>query len=267
MGLTMRVRAGVPRGLWDEFVAGHPDGWVWQLSDWLDYLASWGAEDRSFAFLEGGRILAAVPLLTPGDPFDPGPEPLVEGSGGVALPQCYRCRPQRGVTPMGFWTRVIDLRREDAELWREMRRSYHSLIHGGERRYTVGRADGLDELRALYDATPTLPQIPAMGWPRLRALHNAQILRTYVARSNETGLPVGAVAVYAWKRWSYYGHGRSLEPNVNHLLHWYVMRALREDVDHYEIGWEARPEDDAKAQAIAFHKAGFGGERWWVPVR
>jgi hypothetical protein len=30
------------------------------------------------------------------------------------------------------------------------------------------------------------------------------------------------------------------------------------------MGWSARPQDDEKTRAIAFHNAGMGEQDWWV---
>jgi hypothetical protein len=256
-------RSDVPREEWDGYVAAHRDGWVWQLSDWLDYLAAWGRRDLSTATVEGGRILGICPEFAPPYDDDPLPAPLGDAKPSATL---HRGQPQRAVTPLGFRTHVVDLRHTDAELWRGLRRSYHSLIHRAQHQYVTADITP-STLCRLFVSQPELPQIPEAAWACLCRLWEAQRLWILGAWTHERRL-AGAIAIYRWKGWAYYGHGRSVEPNVNHLLHWDAMRRLRDGgwAHYYEVGWEARPEDDAKAQAIAFHKAGFGGESWWVPV-
>jgi hypothetical protein len=255
-------RSQVPRDTWDAFVTDDPAGWVWHLNDWCDYLAASGREDRSHAQLLDGRIVGLCPALFPVPPDDPLPVPLGEVPSGY---WSTRSQPHPERTGPGFATCVLDLSLSHADLWRGIRRSYHALIHRAEERYTVGllcwRA-----LADLYEQQPDLPQITPAQWACIARIYDAGRFLIFGAMS-EHGDCVGAIGLYYWKGHAYYGHGRSLVPNVNHLLHWHAIKALPSyGVQHYEIGWEARPEDDEKARAIAFHKQGFGGDRWWVSV-
>jgi len=256
-------RVNVPRDDWDAFVEAHPDGWVWHLSAWLSYLKAAGREDASVARLDGaGEVIGICPALLPVPPDDPLPVALGEG---WVTDWPTRGQPQQKGRAPGFATRVIDLSLPEADLWRGIRRSYHSPIHRAEERYTVALVP-LNDLASLYCQQPDLPQIAPAQWDCLQRIENDGRLLCYGAIS-EDGVCVGAIGIYVWKGWAYYGHGRSLVPHVNAALHWHAMRALPVyGVRHYEIGWEARPEDDAKARAIAFHKQGLGGERWWVSV-
>ncbi|HUS47592.1 MAG TPA: GNAT family N-acetyltransferase [Phycisphaerae bacterium] len=56
-------------GSWDELVARSDDGWLYTLSSWqraITGIPEWGLEDRSFALMEKGRMLAVMPLqVTP----------------------------------------------------------------------------------------------------------------------------------------------------------------------------------------------------------
>ena len=274
--MIVRPRAIIPPSQWDAFVWAQPGGWIWQTSGWLDYLAV-TRDDYSVALVEGRQVVGLIPLLRAGekfDPTDPLPAPLGVVSRELASLRSeypaarWRGMPQRDRTDRGFSTRVIDLTQEDSALWRDLRKSYHALIHRAEERHRV-RVGTVAELAALYAEAPDLPQLHAEQWACLRRLVADQFLLVLVAEDavGDGGI-MGAVGVYFARGWAYYGHGRSREPNVNHLLHWAARDYLRaRNVQHYEIGWEAREDDDAKAHAIAFHKAGFTSGRWWVPVQ
>jgi len=249
--------------VWDAYVETHPQGWVWHLSSWLDYLKAAGREDASVARQDGaGTIIGICPALLPVPPDDPLPVALGEG---WVTDWPTRGQPQPEGRAPGFARRVIDLSLPEADLWRGIRRSYHSPIHRAEEQYQVGLLYWLD-LCDLYLEQPELPQIMPAQWECIGRIYNTGRFLVYGA-TDASGKVVGAIGIYHSTGWAYYGHGRSLVPNVNALLHWHAMRALPAyGVRHYEIGWEARPEDDAKARAIAFHKQGLGGERWWVSI-
>jgi hypothetical protein len=255
---------------WDAFVTRHEQGWVWQLSTWIAYLVAAGRDDRSVAAVsQDGELHGITPAFAVPDPHDPWPLPL-----GIAkaMPGCWRGQPQWDRTEVGFETRVIDLSLPLADLWRDLRKSSHALIHRAQEAYGVERGRGVDGLRACYLLRPDLPQLNAGQWVCLAKLERDGILRVYEAR-DAIGDIVGAVGIYAWKGWSYYGHGRSLDAlqlpvgGVSHLLQWHVIQTLQaEHWPHYETGWAARPDDSDKDKAIAHFKSGLGGLPWWIPT-
>jgi len=257
-------RSRVPRAEWDGLVEACAGGWVWHTSDWIDYLVASGREDRSVARVsDTGHVTGINVWCGPVPADDPLPAPLMMEPW---LPGPYRSEPSRyAPVGSGFWTRVLDLARPPADLWREMRRSYHALIHRAEGRYACAWGD-VDDLRVLYDAQPELPTLTPGQWRCVERVHAANRLAVLVAR-DAVGQVAGAIGIYVWRGRSYYGHGRSRDKNVNHLLQWRAIQSLPlRGVRWYEIGWEARPEDDEKARAIAYHKKGFAGERWWITV-
>jgi len=265
---TLVSRARVSRGDWDRFVESKAGGWVWHTSDWVDYLVASGREDRSAALIVDGQIGGVHVWCGPVPADDPLPAPLWpdDYAGHRAGPYRSEPRPRHeSFGARGFWTRILDLYRSHTELWREMRRSYHQLIHRAKEQYRVGWA-APSTLAALYATQPQLPSLTDGQWACVERIAQAGRFGV-LAAWDRTGAVTGAIGVYFWKGRAYYGHGRSRDKNVNHLLHWHAMRWLpQRGVRWYEIGWEARPDDDEKARAIAFHKAGFGGERWWVTV-
>ncbi len=275
-------RAAVDPDGWDAFVAAHPAGWVWQRSAWLDYLAL-GRTDASVAVVDAlGGLHAVVPAIQPADSHDPQPVPLWTPFGlfeahaamhaAQAADPALRWRGQpvpvgpEGTAGDGFYTRVVDLARPEAERWRDVRRSYHALIHRAEERTTVQLVP-VAALAELYRLRPDLPQLPAAAWPCLQRLVVDGRLWVLGALDH-VGDVVGAVGIYRERGWAYYGHGRALQAGVAHRLLWTAQARLASLGDRwFELGWEAQDGDDEKARGIAQFKRGLGGERWWVRVR
>lgn len=257
--------AVLPEG-WDAFVEAHDRGWVWHLSAWLDYLVASGRKDESLVALDsGGAIVGIMPALLPQSEGDPLPEPL--GCFGPGTVYAYRGQPTKTLTASGFITRVIDLSRGPTQLWTDLRKSSHALIHRADEEMTFDCDGRLDPLRACYARRPDLPQLADGQWECLQRLVDLGVLRVYVARGDESGRLLGATGIYLWRDWAYYGHGRSVAKGVAHALQWHVIKTLAaEGWPYYEVGWLAHKGDDDKARSIAHFKAGFGGEDWWVPV-
>lgn len=207
--------------------------------------------------------MAVCPLLTPVPADDPLPGPL-DTVWPIGHPVRYQPRPT--LTSEGFYTRVVRLTKPLDGLWRDIRRSYHALIHRAQERYTFNEGN-VPALRRLYDERSDLPQLTARQWEHLDRMHAAKLLRIYVSYARSDVRLVGAMGIYIWKRWAYYGHGRSLANGVSHMMQWEAIRHIR-DAGHpfYEVGWMEHAGDDEKARRIAHFKAGFGGESWWVPV-
>jgi hypothetical protein len=256
-------RAEVNPRLWDAFVAQHPDGWVWHLTAWLDYLHASGRLDDSVAEVDAHGIIGLCPALLPVPADDPLPAPLGEG-WQTDWPTRNQPTPTRLDGSTGFYTHVVDLSRPPADLWREIRRSYHSPIRRVQERYVIGEVS-VATLASLYHQQPDLPQLKPLQWRCIERLAHDGHVRAYGATAE--GCCDAAIGVYFWKGMAYYASGRSLVPSLNPALHWHAFGDLpRYGVRFYETGWEARPGDDEKARNIAYHKVGLGGDRWWVRV-
>jgi len=255
-------RAEVNPRLWDEFVAKSPDGWIWHTASWLDYLAASGRRDDSVAEVDAHGIIGLCPALLPVPADDPLPAPLGEG-WTPSWPTRKQPTPTRLDYSTGFYTRVVDLTRPPADLWREIRRSYHSPIRRAGERYVIGEVS-VATLASLYAQQPDLPQLKPLQWRCIERLYHDGHLRIYGATAGQCC--EAAIAIYTMRGWGYYGHGRSLTPSVTPALHWAAMQDLpRYGVRAYEVGWEYRPEvDDEKAKQIAFFKSGLAPTRWWI---
>lgn len=267
-------RSGIGYDEWNAFAFQH-GGWIWWTNDWLSYELAWGkSEDRSFGIYHGDRLAAIVPYLAlDNQPSYNGEVPVMplgvnwrEAAKARGLVGTFRGHPVRAYDGGGWPTRVIDTQQTVAVLWHDLRHSNRQLIHRAQERYDV--IDGPLAGQMLHDLygqqAHALPIIPASAWQVLWRMVERGWLHFYAAVHRETGRCDGAIAVYAYGDWSYYGHGRSAVPNINHLLQWHVL--THPPARFYEIGWGVRPQDDAKAKAICFHKQGFGGLDWWVPT-
>jgi hypothetical protein len=65
MSLQIISRTGLTQNIWDELVSVSPDGWVFSLWGWQELILKvpkWNLKDHSFAVLDGGHLVAVVPL-------------------------------------------------------------------------------------------------------------------------------------------------------------------------------------------------------------
>lgn len=266
-------RASCGQSEWDDFALQH-GGWIWWTNDWLSYELAWGrSEDRSFGVYHGDTLCAIVPYLAiegvPSYNGELGMMPLGmnwrEAAKLKGLVGTFRGHPVPTPTEQGWFTRVIDTTQPVEVLRHDLRHSNRSLINRAAERYDIvtGPLAG-QMLHDLYGLQAhLLPVIPARAWQVLWRLVERGWLSFYAA-VDHGGRCDGAIAVYAHGDWSYYGHGRSAVPNVNHFLIWHAM--THPVARYLEVGWMARPQDSEKMRQIAFAKAGYGGSDWWVPT-
>ena len=267
-------RAEIAPHAWDAFAFAH-GGWIFHTSEWLSYELAWNrSEDRSFGVYHGDRLAAIVPYLAldgvPSYNGEIGMMPLGQNWRVVArargLVGTVRGHPVQTPTEAGWPTRVVDTQQPEAALWADLRHSIKSPIRRLQETHTVihGPLAGLMLERLYAEQAAVLPVIPAAGWAVIWGLAAQGWASFYAAVERETGRCDGAIGVYHHGDWSYYGAGRSLVPNVNACLLWHVL--THPVARYFELGWAARPWDDAKAKAIAFHKAALGGSLWHVPT-
>ena len=266
-------RASCDPDVWDAFALSH-GGWIWWTNDWLSYELAWGrSEDRSFGVYHGDKLCAIVPYLAidgvPSYNGELGVMPLGlnwrEAAKLKGLVGTFRGHPVQTPTEQGWLTRVIDTAQPVEVLRHDLRHTNRSLINRAAERYDIvtGPLAG-QMLHDLYGLQAhLLPVIPARAWQVLWRLVERGWLSFYAA-VDHGGRCDGAIGVLHHGDWSYYAAGRSIVPNVNAYLHWQVL--MHPPARFYEIGWHARPGDDAKAQNIAHHKQGLGGSDWWIPT-
>lgn len=266
-------RAGIGEDEWNH-VALAKGGWIWWTQEWLEYEMSWGkSEDRSFGVYHGDRLCAIVPYLAidgvPSYNGEIGVMPLGMNWRSAArdrgLVGTFRGHPTSIPTEAGWPTRVIDTAQPEAVLRHDLRHSNRALINRAAERYDVvsGPLAG-QMLHDLYgQQAHRLPIIPSRAWQVLWRLVERGWLHFFAA-VDHGGRCDGAIGVLHHGDWSYYSAGRSIVPNTNAYLLWWAM--THPVARYFEVGWEARPWDDAKAKAIAFHKAAMGGSLWHVPT-
>jgi len=289
---------------WDEFVRLHDDGWFWHTSAWIEYQRHYraGNRDASFAIVDEdtGSLLGVVPLMISratdgtaefsysGDPIATGlaHDPAVAEFGArhtlalvaehdvrrarlasspfgspavLVLPECPPIE-----TPYNAAHRIVDLRAEPCALWHGVRRSYRSLIHRAEGRYTVtvyagdsaATVAGFAAYQALHRQLATLPR--AGETYRLQGEWLLDGRALLVIAEDASGV-LGAAYWFVYKRAAYYASGAYAVDNLAHALVWRSLLALRElGVEQSSLGWQgvARAE---KERNVEFQKRGFGG--------
>lgn len=291
-------RADLPAGVWDAFVDAHPGGWFYHTSHWLDYSLAYtpGAVDQSFVVTSDGEaveIVALVPLITldgnlvHGGQITPAPILKLTRSAAAAamastesvervgVPLPIQMRP--GVVPQGqppqgtrldtVGTYVIDVYQPEATLWRNLRKSYKSLIRKAERTYVIaayGTPKAVQFAYGLHRKCAGRETRSSATWELMAAWATAGFAFTVVA-STTTLKPVAYAYIIKYKEWSYYASGASDEADVAHALQWHAIKTLKAGgYGAYEIGAAAMPQSTTKDKGIAHFKAGFGGRE--VPV-
>lgn len=276
---------------WDDFVHKHPEGWFFHRGTWLHYCVAYhlGAADLSFVIEHNGEILALVPLIREDDRFTmgghPGAAPLYADMGDTATQAYARAtvaelgarhlvtswqtrslpRPSPVNATLDSWqTFVMDLRQDDATLWRNCRRSYHGLIHRAERAYTIvveRTPEAVAIAHAIHRAAARRETRAQATWDLMAEWATAGNLLIGMARAPSTGSRGMAMAI-RYKDRAYYASSAQLEKTCSHALIWTLAKALKDEgVTAFEIGWAERPVDTLKEKNIAFFKQGFGGER------
>lgn len=274
---------------WDGFVKNHPQGWFFHTGTWLDYCVAYhpGAADLSFLIEQGGEIVALVPLIREDDAFTmgghPGAEPLYAepdddatrayvratvaeiGERHAVTAWQTRTRPiPCAVTENSWETFVVDLRQDEATLWRNCRRSYHGLIHRAERTYILTvetTPEAVAIAHAIHSAASRRETRAQTTWDLMAQWATAGNLVVGRARVPTTGSRGMAMAI-VYKDAAYYASSAQLEKTCSHALIWTLAKALKQHgVTSFEIGWAERPSDTLKEKNIAFFKQGFGGTR------
>jgi hypothetical protein len=284
----------VPADQWDAFVERHEDGWFFHSSRWIDYSLAYtpGAQDLSYALVDDRDhvLLALVPAVLGPDAMPVyGGQPLAAPIFEADLSGCHThvekpctviARPGREVETVADstdvqavqWdTHVVDLSRSEAELWSDLRRSYHSLINKARRTYKLCTFGGgveamwpIERARAIHVTKAGRETRPSSTWSMMgRWMRDGHGV---LAMAQDDAGASGYAYAIRYKDWSYYASGASYAPNLQHALVWELIRTLRNDgrTRYFEVGWGPREGDTEKDLGIATFKAGFGGRRWTV---
>ena len=181
-------------------------------------------------------------------------------------------------------TRVVDLKQTEVELWRGVRRSYHSIINGLTREYAGGSGarDVIGAPETLATALSRLSPYVAIDTAVLYAARRLHIERAgretrpystwekmawwLTAGSAQVAVafnPEGDLKGYAYfvvhNGWAYYHSSATSRRDLGLALIWWSMLGLKgRRVRWCELGWigEAR---DKKGKGVEFVRRGWGG--------
>ena len=173
-------------------------------------------------------------------------------------------------------TRVLDLRPHDAELWRDIRRSYHSVVNkltrdgSPEIFHTFGSKmrDDLEAPRCLHAMEAGRETRPLETWHIMAEWvrsSRAICVCSYVS-IDENVSEAKAYAYFAMHgNWAYYFSAASVLPNQHHGIMWHAIQDLKNrGIEWLEIGWQGHATDE-KGKNIEFFRRGWGGVD--IPVK
>ena len=279
-------------GQWDAYCDATIGAWFWHRSGWMQYceVGSTDALNMSFAVVEDGEIVGICPIILSNGTLTyygaPCPEPLYRDVGirqemvnhltaivGAYTIDSYDLRgtglDATTSQDISWMTRVIDLNPpseiEAIRRWLNVRKSYKSLIHRGQRTHLIETSTHPRTVQVLHDihreqaGRETRPQ---QTWDLMAAW--VQQGYAYLCTAwNSAGLCDGAVYIYTYKGHEYYGHAATRVQSINHALLWEAIR--RSTAQTFETGWQ-RHSVGKKDHAIEFFRRGFGGADQAFPV-
>ena len=174
-------------------------------------------------------------------------------------------------------TRVVDLSLSKDDLWRGVRRSYHSLInrlidhdstfsvslHGGNSGDLSGATSRAHTLHLREAGRETRPQASwdvQDKWVREGRAFVAFAQRLMICEDGPLDVfDVAFTYVVRHGDWAYYFNAANCERNTQHAAQWRMMLHLKEvGVRWYELGWQGEAHTDEE-RSIEFFKRGFGG--------
>ena len=141
-------------------------------------------------------------------------------------------------------TRVLDLRPDEATVWRGVRGSYHPIVNKLRKDPEVAIVDA-DSETFLNVCLPMQVRLEG-GMTRTRASWDVQAewLRTLPRIGTcwigyRRGQPKAFIYTIIWRAYAYYGYGRTEEDGIHHALIWHAVRTLKvRGVNWFELGWQ-----------------------------
>lgn len=287
----------------DEFVATHPHGWWWHTEEWMRYCeAARGGSARHVTVRDPDGLRVWMPIIVEGGVAqcdgNPLPIPLLRtfsdwihaalelrtytgitrwrfrdsplaSVSGTDLYELDKAFHREGFKEVGWRTRLIDLTASETDLWRGVRKSYHSLIRGGEKRLRIESVADVEVFRQLHVASAGRETRPRATWScmqRWLAVDRALLLVAY-DQSEDTIRPVGAAYWIVYKQAAYYASASYLQDNVAHAVIWQSLLHLRDKcgVMKVEMGWQGHAQDE-KGKNIEYFKRGWGGHDVPLPA-
>jgi hypothetical protein len=174
-------------------------------------------------------------------------------------------RPEAGrlaVLADASWrTRVVDLRPDEATLWRGLRRSYRALIQDAESAWhlDICEAAAIDDFREMHTRVAGRTTRPLESWRLMRHWVKTGALVLVGARQRQVLRHVGFAGFERDGAWAYYGHAATEVDDVGAALIWTAMKYLKAvGVTRLELGWQGEA-TTTKGRGIEFFRRGFGG--------
>lgn len=287
-------RDSIPSGAWNLYVDGHPDGWFFHTEEFIAYASAYapGSTDLSSCYLavegETYRLVGVIARIWDSPSFggQPLPEPILETDIEITYD---RDPPDRFVLPVvgrpgkklfgiagiGMTHRlgstlVVDLGREESEIWKDVRKSYRSLIHRAEREYDIDvySGNGVDDDKASWRMQKAKATHAEAAGRVTRSdetwNHQRDWLRdgrAILVSASKAGEMRGFVYVVRYKDWAYYFSAAALDESLQHALVWQAICVLRCDgaTKSLELGHDLGANATEKDKQINFFLSGFGG--------
>jgi hypothetical protein len=160
------------------------------------------------------------------------------------------------------WTQVLDLTVPVEELWRGVRKSFHSIVHRAQDRYEIVPAWThpaiWDYQRVHADANGGPPRSQATYEHQWQWLADGQGLLMLAQDPERLGVAVAAAYWIVYQGSAYYASGPSVERSVQHAVIWESLIWLKANgVTLAELG--QIDGETEKERNIGKFKAGFGG--------
>ena len=271
---------------WDAYCDQHDQAWFWHRSGWMKYCDARHTPtlNLSFAMISGEKIVGICPIILEDCSLTyqagPCPRPICEDRSvqiemmshlkaifDSYLVEDYTFRGNGNIINLpskniSWKTRIIDVQPlSEIELvrrWRNVRKSYKSLINNTHRSYRIEKSINPRDvhiLHALHREQAGCETRPQASWDLMAAwVHTGH---AYLCLCwNSAGICEGAIYVYSYKGHEYYGHAATNKDNINHALIWEALRTS--DAHTFEMGWQGHAET-IKEQHIEFFRRGFGG--------
>ena len=168
---------------------------------------------------------------------------------------------------VGHKTRIINLQKEQDQLWHDMRKSYRHLIRDSKLNIgTETHSEARKICQDLHQRAAGGKTRPTDSWIYQDAWAQQNQASWFIARDPDTTQPVGFAYVIRDKRYAYYASAASLTPNVSHAIQWAVIKHLKGlGVTYYEMGHQGVGVTK-KESNIEFFRRGFGGEDFVQPI-
>ena len=215
--------------------------WFWHTPQWAEYQAAY----------HHGQVpdeYKSSPLAD--DAVMPGPNYDYDWSDAI----------QRPFDISVHQTVVLDLTVPIEQLWRGVRKSYHSIIHRAEELFCIEESQSIMPFRILHhevfgNARSEQTFIIQQQWMKQG---NAMSVVASIKADEGTQANIAAALWILYEGCAYYASGPALKKNVQHAVIWKSLELLKaQGIRLVELG--QIDGETEKERNIGKFKAGFGG--------